>query len=139
MNTGNATEQATSVPGELQYLDPGSTVLRRFTAPGASINTGSYELHTVPVRNGRPVQDAFRMDTHGFEIVSHRSAVADFTDKAEVDAVYLPEAIEFIKKRTGADDVVTRGAVLRRSAAPAEHASQPQAALVHVDYRPAGA
>ncbi len=139
MNTGSATEQVTSVPGELQYLDPGSTVLRRFTAPGASINTGSYESQTVPIRNGRPVQDSFRMDIHGFEIVSHRSAVADFTDKAEVDAVYLPEAIEFIKERTGADEVVTRGAVLRRSAAPAEHASQPQAALVHIDYGPEGA
>ena len=53
--------------------------------------------------------------------------------------MYLPEVIEFIKERTGADEVVTRGAVLRRSAAPAEHASQPQAALVHIDYGPEGA
>ena len=79
-----------SVRGELQYLDPGSTVLRRFTAPGASINTGSYESHTVPIGNCRPVQDMFRIDTQGFEIVRHSSAVVDFTDKAEVDAVYLP-------------------------------------------------
>ena len=129
----------TSVPGELQYLDPASTVLRRFTAPGASINTGSYESHTVPIRSGRPVQDTFRTDTQGFEIARHSSAVADFTDKAEVDAVYLPEVIEFIKERTGADEVVTRGAVLRRSAAPADHSSQPQAALVHIDYGPEGA
>ena len=54
-----------SVRGELQYLDPGSTVLRRFTAPGASINTGSYESHIVPIRNCRPVQDTFRIDTQG--------------------------------------------------------------------------
>jgi hypothetical protein len=139
MSTGSATEQVTIVPGELQYLDPASTVLRRFTAPGASINTGRYESHTVQIRNGRPVQNTFGMDAHGFEIVAHRSAVADFTDKAEVDAVYLPEAMEFVKERTGADAVVTRGAVLRRSAAPAEHASQPQAALVHIDYGPEGA
>ena len=129
----------TSVPGELQYLDPRSTVLRRFTAPGASINTGSYESHTVPIRDGRPIQDTFRTDVQGFEIARHSSAVADFTDQTEVDAVYLPEVIEFIKERTGADEVVTRGAVLRRSAAPAEHASQPQAALVHIDYGPEGA
>ena len=134
-----ATEQAASVPGELQYLARGSTVLRRFTAPGASINTGSYESHTVPIRNGRPMQDTFRTDIHGFEIVNHRSAVSEFTDKAAVDAVYIPEVIEFVKERTGADQVVSRGAVLRRSAAPAEHASQPQAALVHIDYGPEGA
>ena len=139
MTTGSATDQVTSVPGELQYLAPGSTVLRRFTAPGASINTGSYESHTVQVHNGRPLQDGFRMDIHGFEIVAHRSVVGDFTDKAEVDAVYIPEVVEFIKERTGADEVVSRGAVLRRSAAPAEHASQPQAALVHIDYGPEGA
>jgi hypothetical protein len=139
MTTGSASDQLASVPGELQYLAPGSTVLRRFTAPGASINTGSYESRTVQVHNGRPLQDGFRMDIHGFEIVAHRSAVGDFTDKAEVDAVYVPEVVEFIKKRTGADEVVSRGAVLRRSAAPAEHASQPQAALVHIDYGPEGA
>ena len=114
-------------------------MLRRFTAPGASINTGSYESHTVPIRNGRSAQETFSTDVQGFEILPHSSAVADFTDKAEVDAVYLPEVIAFIKERTGADEVVTRGAVLRRSVSPAEHASQPQAALVHIDYGPQGA
>lgn len=139
MGTASAIDDAASVPGELHYLERGSTVLRRFTAPGASINTGRYEAHTVPIRNGRPIQDTFRTDIHGFEISSHRSAVSEFTDKAEVDAVYTPEVIEFVKERTGADEVVSRGAVLRRSAAPAEHASQPQAALVHIDYGPEGA
>ena len=139
MAAGGATEQVSSVLGELQYLSPQSTVLRRFTAPGASVNTGSYESHAVPIRNGRPVQDSFRLDTHGFEIVRHRSAIRDFTDKAEVEAVYIPEVVEFVKDRTGADEVASRGAVLRRSADPAANASQPQAALVHIDYGPEGA
>jgi hypothetical protein len=139
MPTSSATEQVTSVPGELHYLAPGSTVLRRFTAPGASVNTGTYESHVVPIRNGRPLQDTFRRDIHGFEIVEHRSAVTDFTDRAEVDAVYIPEVTEFVKQRTGAREVASRGWVLRRSAAPAENASQPQAALVHIDYGPEGA
>lgn len=139
MTTSSATEQVTSVPGELHYLAPGSTVLRRFTAPGASVNTGTYESHVVPIRNGRPVQDSFSLDIHGFELVQHHSAVTDFTDKAEMDAVYIPEVVEFVKRRTGADEVASRGWVLRRSAAPAENASQPQAALVHIDYGPGGA
>jgi hypothetical protein len=127
-----------SVEGELQYLAPRSTVLRRFTAPGASVNTGEYDTHVVPVRNGRPVADGFRLDVHGFEIVQHTSAVSDFTDKAEVDAVYVPEVIDFVKRTLGADQVAARGWVLRRSAAPGENASQPQAALVHCDYAPEG-
>lgn len=139
MTTASATEQATSVEGELHYLAPESTVLRRFTAPGASINTGSYEPHVVPIRNGRPLQDSFQLDVHGFEIACHPSAVGDFTDKAEMDAVYIPEVIDFVKQRTGADQVASRGWVLRRSADAAENASQPQAALVHIDYGPEGA
>jgi hypothetical protein len=136
--TTSATQPA-SVQGQLQYLAPQSTVLRRFTAPGASVNTGEYDTHVVEIRNGRPVQDTFRLDVHGFEIVHHPSAVADFTDKAEVDAVYVPEVVEFVKRTLGADEVAARGWVLRRSAAPGEHASQPQAALVHCDYAPEGA
>jgi hypothetical protein len=139
MTSGEVAERVRTVPGELHYLAPGSTVLRRFTAPGASVNTGAYEPHVVPIRDGRPVQETFRLDVHGFELVPHRSAVADFTDKSEVEAVYLPEVVDFVKQHTGADAVVSRGAVLRRSAAPSEHASQPQAALVHIDYGPEGA
>jgi hypothetical protein len=139
MTTASVAEQVTSVPGEIHYLSPESTVLRRFTAPGASVNTGSYEPHVVPIHDGRPVQDSFRIDTHGFEILHHRSAVKDFTDKAEMDAVYIPEVVEFVKERTGADEVVSRGWVRRRAAAPAENAAQPQAALVHIDYGPEGA
>jgi len=139
LDAGSQTEHVTSVPGELHYLSRESTVLRRFTAPGASVNTGVYESHTVPIHNGRLAHDSFSLDTHGFEIARHASAVRDFTDKAEVDAVYIPEVVEFIKQRTGADEVASRGAVLRRSADPAANASQPQAALVHIDYGPEGA
>jgi hypothetical protein len=139
MSTGSIAEQVTSVPGELHYLSPQSRILRRFTAPGASVNTGSYESHVVPIRNGRSVQDAFRLDVHGFELLPHLSAVTDWGEKAELDAVYIPEVVEFVKQRTGADEVVSRGWVRRRSAAPGENASQPQAALVHIDYGPEGA
>jgi hypothetical protein len=88
-------------------------VLRRLTAPGASVNTGANESHVVPIRNGRPMHDTFRMDIHGFELVRHRSAVRDFTDKAEVDELYSSEVVEFVKQRTGADAVASRGWVLR--------------------------
>jgi len=127
------------VQAELHYLSPHSTVLRRFTAPGNSVNTGEYDGHPVLIRNGRPVQDGLDVDVHGFTITEHRSAVVDFTDRAEIAAVYEPEVIAFVTARLGADRVVSRGAILRRSAAPGEHASQPQAALVHCDYGPEGA
>jgi hypothetical protein len=114
-------------------------VLRRFTAPGESVNTGTYRTYEVPISDGRPVSDQFTLDRNGFEIAGHVSAVRDFTDKAEVDHLYPGEVAEFVKRRTGADRVAPLGWVLRRSAAPAENASQPQAALVHCDYSVTGA
>src|SRR5262245_29126748 len=128
-----------SVPGEMNYLAPESTVLRRFTAPGNSVNTGIYRPYVMPVHNGRPVRDRFTLDRNGFEIIEHRTAVADFTDRAEVDRVYPDEVADFIISYTGADRVAMLGWMLRRSAAPAEHASQPQAALVHNDFSVVGA
>lgn len=127
------------VPGELSYLAPESTVLRRFTAPGNSVNTGTYRSHVMRVHNGRAVADRFTLDGNGFEILTHRSAVAEFTDRDEVDRVYVGEVADFVRSCTGADRVATLGWMLRRSEAAAEHASQPHAALVHDDFSVAGA
>ncbi len=132
-------ETAAEVMGELHYLDPAATVLRRFTAPGASVNTSNYLAYQTLIRNGRPVQDEFTLDRNGFEIVAHASAVRDFTDRGEVDRIYPGEVTEFVKSRTGADKVATLGWVLRRSADPGANASQPRAALVHCDFSVTGA
>jgi hypothetical protein len=56
--TGPAGIQA--VTGELSYLAPESTVLRRFTAPGESVNTGVYRAYEMRIRDGRPVSDQLR-------------------------------------------------------------------------------
>jgi hypothetical protein len=128
-----------TVPGELSYLAPESTVLRRFTAPGDSVNTGIYRAHRMRIRDGRPVSGQFTLDRNGFALIGHGSAVADFTDRDEVDRVYTGEVARFVRSYTGADRVATLGWTLRRSAAPGEHASQPQAALVHDDFSVAGA
>ncbi len=138
---GITTSQAgiREVTGELSYLAPESTVLRRFTAPGESVNTGTYRTYEMQIRDGRPVRDQFTLDRNGFAIVGHTSAVADFTDREEVDRVYPGEVAEFVQSHTGADRVAPLGWVLRRSADPGENASQPQAALVHCDFSVTGA
>jgi hypothetical protein len=123
----------------LKYLAPESRNPRRFTAPGNSVNTGTYREYPVPVRDGRPVRDQFTLDRNGFALFDHTSAVSDFTDKAEVDRVYPGETTEFLKSRTGADRVVLLSWILRRSADPAANASQPQAASVHCDFSVTGA
>jgi hypothetical protein len=137
MLTGGADTR--EVTGEFSYLAPESTVLRRFTAPGESVNTGTYRAYRMPVRNGRLVRDQFTLDRNGFALIEHASAVTDFTDREEVDRVYVGEVADFVRSYTGADRVATLGATLRRSAAPGENSSQPQAALVHDDFSVTGA
>ena len=125
-----------TVRAELAYLDPRSAVRRLFIARGASVATEGTERHVVAVRDGRPVQDSFRLDVQGFEIADHRSTVADFTDPAQLAGVYIPEVCRFVQERLGADQVLSRGWELRRSVAHGEHGAQPPAAGVHVDYAP---
>jgi hypothetical protein len=133
------TTNVQAVEGELNYLAPESTILRRFTAPGISVNTGTYRPYVMPIHNGRPIEDRFTLDRNGFAIIDHPTAVTDFTDREEVDRVYVPEVAQFLEAYTGADRVAPLRWMLRRSAAPGEHSSQPQAAQVHNDYSIAGA
>lgn len=81
------------------------TVLRRFTAPGESVNTGIYRTYEMLIRNGRPARDQFTLDRDGFAIIGHTSAVTDFTDREEVDRVYAGKSAEFVTSCTGADRV----------------------------------
>jgi hypothetical protein len=137
--TDTETTDVQTVEGELNYLAPESKVLRRFTAPGRSVNTGSYRPYVMPIHNGRPVADRFSLDGNGFALIDHPTAVTDFTDREEVERVYVPEVAEFVKAYTGATRVATLGWLLRRSAAQSENASQPQAANVHSDFSVVGA
>src|SRR5271154_5091122 len=47
-----------------------------------------------------------KLEETGFELVGHRSAVADFGDRGAVDAIYRTEVIGLIAALSGADHVV---------------------------------
>jgi hypothetical protein len=69
---------------------------------GAEINTGDYVDHATVVRDGMPIRDHFTLDRHGFMIGRHRSAIADFHDRAAVDAGYLREVEKLVARMCGA-------------------------------------
>jgi len=46
------------------------------------------------------------VDAAGFTLLAHRSAVADYSDRASVDSRYRPEVIELIHELSGADLVL---------------------------------
>ncbi|HTW38725.1 MAG TPA: CmcJ/NvfI family oxidoreductase [Steroidobacteraceae bacterium] len=120
------------VEAELFYLSSASTINRRYVAPGAELNTGIYEPHRVFIRNGRAAQSGFSLDRHGFVLARHVSSVADFHDRAAVEARYPREVDEVVRQLTGADLVVPLGWVLRTSGRTSASA-QPPASDVHVD------
>lgn len=124
---------ARSVAATLRYLAESSSCNRLYVAPGAEMATGVYDEHVVAVSDARG--SAFHLDEHGFALVDHHSAVADFHDRAEVDRVYVPEVVAAVQRLLGADLVVPMGWVLRRAAASTAGA-QPAAADVHVDVHP---
>ena len=138
-------DQVRSVEGCVSYLAPGSFINRRYVAPGAEVNTGQYETHTVRIRDGREIRGHFTLDQHGFVLAGHRSAVADFEDTDEVERLYPAETAELVRELTGADRVVVRG-WMRRTSGDLESrrrkivgythrgGTQPPAAEAHVDF-----
>lgn len=94
-----------SIEARLNYVEPGASLLRRFIATGEEVNSFGYHEHSVRIRNARPHRDRFTLDTAGFELFDHRSAVVDFLDEEEVATVYTGEAVDLVKRATGASSV----------------------------------
>jgi len=140
-------DNARSVKAEISYLAPGSIINRRFVAPGAEVNTGRYQPHTVDIRDGRGMESEFSLDRQGFVLARHRSAVVDFLDNEAVDAVYPGEVHDLVKHLTGADLVAGRGWMIRTSGDLVKRRRkvvgythrggvQPPASEAHVDFSP---
>ncbi len=140
-------DSARRLEAQIVYVAPGSFINRRFVAPGVEHNTGRYEAHTCIVRDGRPIASHFTLDTHGFLLTAHRSAVANFFDREEVDAVYPSEVAQAVRALTGATRVAALGWMARtagdlskfeRPATGYTHRGgvQPPAGEAHVDTAP---
>lgn len=139
-------DTAREAPALIRYLDEGAFVTRRYVSQGAEMNTGDYRDYAVKVRDGMPLRDHFQLDTHGFVIAKHETAIADFHDKAAVDAGYQREVEALVARLTGADKVSTQGWMLRTSGDLSARAQekvegyvhsggiQPPAGEAHVDY-----
>lgn len=136
---------AREVRAMMRYVDEGDFVTRRYVSHGKELNTGTYSDFEVTIRDGMPIREHFTLDAHGFTIAKCPSAVTDFHDKAQVDALYEREVEREVLRLTGADKCVARGWMLRTSAdltaraqekvAGYQHSGgiQPTAGEAHVD------
>src|ERR1700687_6184277 len=86
----NYLAEATPKPVNYAY-DPPAGVPRR---------SGKYLERNVVVRNGREVLSELSLDTNGFVLTEHETAVKDFYDSDEVKSVYYPEVERLLKRAT---------------------------------------
>jgi hypothetical protein len=95
-----------------------------------------YQLHEVAIRNGRPLRDTFKLDTHGFVFTDHYTKVKDFTDEAERKNVYDPEVAALIRKHSGAAEVIVFDHTIRVGDEKVQQSTgaRPPVKGVHNDY-----
>ena len=100
-----------------------------------------YRQQEMAIRNGRPLRDSFKLDTHGFVFVDHHTKMKDFTDEAERKRVYDPEVAELIKRCSGASEVVVFDHTIRIGDEQTQKATgaRPPVKGVHNDYTEASA
>src|SRR5947207_3884724 len=74
--------------------------------------SGAEERHCVEISNGREAQ-GLALETNGFVLVEHRTAMRDFFDASELKQVYYPEVEALIKRIAGASRVIVFDHTLR--------------------------
>jgi hypothetical protein len=91
---------------------------------------------TVAIHNGRELLGNFSLDTNGFVLTKHDTAVKNFYDSDEVESVYYPEVECLIKRVTGAHRVLVFDHIVRNPvlAERGEKGARGPAKFVHSDY-----
>jgi hypothetical protein len=112
MEDGGATPKITRsfsggpmILADMNYLAPMAERPRNYTfepPPGVPRSNVINETHRVPINDMRPLAGTLSLDTNGFALVHHQSAVRDFFDEEEVRRVYYPEVEQVLKQATGA-------------------------------------
>jgi hypothetical protein len=128
------------VHATLNYiLDTGVKPVAESYGPGIGLlrrNTSSFDPQIVPIHDGRRERESFSLDTSGFALVDHPTAVWDFYDAGELRAVYYPEMERLIAAQSGAVRVHVFDHTLRTSDQSAREARQLREPVlaVHNDY-----
>jgi hypothetical protein len=74
---------------------------------------GASERRALSISDGRAVAEPLALDTNGFVLVEHNTAVQDFFDEAQLKSIYYSEVEQLIKAVSGAARVVIFDHTLR--------------------------
>ena len=129
------------VTADLNYLTPTADRPRTYTFEPTSGQPRTNivpEPHSLPIHDVRPISESVSLDREGFALVRQQSAVKDFYDDTEIEAVYYPEAEALIKMATGADRVFVFDHTVRKRVPGAadvrDGGPRQPVARVHVDH-----
>jgi hypothetical protein len=127
------------VEAVLNYLTPMAEKPVNYTYEppvGVPRQNGTYEAHTLPIRDARPIAGNLSLDREGFAYATHKSAVRDFYDEDEVRRVYYKEAEQLLADVTGAAKVVVFDHNVRnaRRAKQGENSAKEPVKRVHNDF-----
>jgi hypothetical protein len=130
-----------SVTADLHYQLPMADRPRTYTydpPDGTPRSNAAYAPHRVRVADIRPRKREFSLDTHGFAVLDHPSALRDFDDEDAIRRVYYPEAEAALAAATGASRVFIFDHTIRRridgAADRAAGAPRQPVPRVHVDH-----
>lgn len=128
-----------ALTADLKFLADRSAPLVYLPSKGGGDQTehlGNYRSHSVDILDARVHLADTSLDKEGFKLQSHRSAVDDFYDNAQLRSIYEAEIVELLKQVAGARRVEVFDHTRRSSstAKQAEHGSRDPANIVHNDY-----
>ena len=105
-----------TITAQIPYTIPtGETLINESFGPNNihGRRTGTVELKTMTVRNGRLLADRLSLDEQGMVFVEHKTNVSDFFDENQLKSVYYPEIEQLIRRESGASRVVIFDHALR--------------------------
>ena len=118
--TYSATKEEPAIEAELNYLRDTGTRPVNYTydpPPGVPRTTAVADPRRVRIRNARLRTD-LGLDTSGFQLLAHRSALQDprdYEDDDRVRSLYYPEVIAGLREATGAEKVIVFDHTVRDS------------------------
>jgi hypothetical protein len=139
MMDGLASVDLKSVTAPLNFLVPMAEKPVAYNyepPPGTPVRTGRNVEHQVTIRDARPMIGQLSLDKQGFVLLRHQTAVSNFYDEDQIEAVYHPECERVMKAATGAARVVAFDHIVRNAALAAIEGSgiKMPAKRVHNDY-----
>ena len=120
-----------SVRARLNYVVRGESAV--FNAANRAESYWPIEEHEVAIHDVRRIAEELSLDRNGFLLLRAPSAVPGAGSEAEMKRLFAQEAADLVTRLTGADKVVTFGAMLRTDASDAGDGNLP-AFGAHVDY-----